>query len=480
MELGTLTFLSFLFALILRKTGEKFVVLPYSITDQPVRQFFLDFGLIILSGIIVMIHNGIKYQIPMPYLLKYFMGYITAAFFISLDMALLRERKVIARSMDENMVLPAPQKMFSMTHKFFIVALGTTFLLVTIIGLVISRDLAWIMEINTQITSRSAAIWSIIWELVFIMGVLLIMVINLIFSYSKNLKLLFESQISILDKVTKGNLTKLVPVATKDEFAAIAAYTNTMIKGLRHRIQLISALKMAEEVQQNLLPQNPPELSELDISGISLYCDELGGDYYDYLTLPKNRLGIVVTDASGHGVGAALHMTTARAFLRFGINHYNGPADLLNHVNFYLTQDSYETGRFTTLFFLEIDLENKKLCWVRGGHDPALLYDPADDSFVELGGKGMALGVMEDYIFTQYDRDGWTSGSVVLISTDGIREARNKNDEMFGLERIKNIIKENARKSAKKIQDTIVEKLKAFRKDMPREDDVTLVVIKLL
>ncbi len=478
-ELGAVTFLSFLGALILRKPGEKIFVLPHPITDQPSCQFFLDFTLIILAGIFVMIHNGAKYHIPLANLFKYFTGYITAAFFMSVDTALSRERKAIAMAKDEGMVVP-PGKMFSITRKFFIVALGTTTLLVLIIALVFAKDLEWIIKIESSKMSFDNAIWSITWELVFITGTLLIMVINLIFSYSKNLKLLFKTHINILDSVTNGDLTKFVPVATKDEFGAIAGYTNAMIRGLRHRMRLISALKIAEEVQQNLLPQKLPKVPGLDISGTSLYCDELGGDYYDFLRLPGNCMGVVVTDASGHGVGAALHMTTARAFLRFGIRHYKGPADLLNHVNFYLTQDSYETGRFTTLFFLEIDVNNKSLCWVRGGHDPALLYDPCDGSFTELGGKGMALGVMEDYVFTQYDREGWSSGSVVLISTDGIRETRNEDNEMFGLERIKNIIRDNAAKSAVEIQNIIVRELGAFRKNMPREDDVTLVVIKLL
>ena len=268
-------------------------------------------------------------------------------------------------------------------------------------------------------------------------------------------------------------------MATHDEFGAIAGYTNSMIEGLRHRFQLVSALRVAEEVQQNLLPRTPPVFSGLDVAGTSIYCDEVGGDYYDYLMLPGGRLGIVVTDATGHGVGAALHMTTARAFLRFGVRHYDGPARLLNDVNRFLTQDSGETGRFTTLFLLEICPDEKTLRWVRGGHDPALFYDPGRDVFEELSGQGMALGIMEDYEFREYERQGWSPGSVILISTDGIREARNPHDEMFGAERLQAVIREHGTGTAEQIQNALIEALVQFQGEAPREDDITLVVIRL-
>jgi len=110
-------------------------------------------------------------------------------------------------------------------------------------------------------------------------------------------------------------------------------------------------------------------------AGTSIYCDETGGDYYDYFGLPQDRCGIVVADASGHGVGAAMHMTTVRAFLHFGIRDYDSPAKLLTDVNTYVTRDSSQTGRFMSMFFLEIDRKSKMLRWVRAGHEPALVYD---------------------------------------------------------------------------------------------------------
>jgi sigma-B regulation protein RsbU (phosphoserine phosphatase) len=272
----------------------------------------------------------------------------------------------------------------------------------------------------------------------------------------------------------------LVPVATNDEFGVIAGHTNLMIHGLRQRLKMITALRLAEELQQHFLPKRPPDNPGLQMSGTSVYCEETGGDYYDYLKLPHGRLGVVVADSADHGVGSALHMTTARAFLLFGVRDYSGPANLLTEVNRFLTRDSVETGRFMTMFFLEIDPANRTLRWVRAGHDPALLYDPGQDSFRELDGDGMALGVVEDLRFQDSGLQGWIPGSILIVGTDGLRETMNSEGEMFGRERLRDLIRRHADQSAEGIQKAVIESLHRFRGEVPQEDDLTLVVIRLL
>jgi sigma-B regulation protein RsbU (phosphoserine phosphatase) len=238
-------------------------------------------------------------------------------------------------------------------------------------------------------------------------------------------------------------------------------------------------MNLAEEVQQNLLPKRPPEIIGLDIAGTSKYCDQTGGDYYDYFSLPNKRLGVVVADASGHGVSAALNMTTARAFMRLSIHQYQGAPQLLDTVNRFLTRDSLETGQFMTVFFLEIDPTHKAFRWVRAGHDAAILYDPSKDAFEELAGEGTALGVVEELSFQENIRRGWTPGSVLVIGTDGIWEARNRRDEMFGHERYQDAIRNHAADSAHSIQNAVIRAVESFMGDASQEDDITLVVFKL-
>jgi len=196
--------------------------------------------------------------------------------------------------------------------------------------------------------------------------------------------------------------------------------------------------------------------------------------------LPDRKFGIVVADASGHGIGAAMHMTAARAFVHLSAREYHGPAQLLTEVNRYITRDSDATSRFLVMFFLEIDEQAKSLTWVRAGHDPAILFDPARGEFEELNGDGMALGVVDDYAYRMYARDGWAPGSILVIGTDGIHESRNDQDVMFGQDRLKNIVRENANASSEEIQKAVLKELESFRGKLPQEDDVTIVVVKLL
>jgi sigma-B regulation protein RsbU (phosphoserine phosphatase) len=367
-----------------------------------------------------------------------------------------------------------------MTRRFSMVAVTTAIFVAIVIVLVISRDIVWLSTIGEDGAGLVQAQMSVSLEIAFIMAVLLALVINLIISYSRNLKLLFNNETVVLEKVSNGDLSRMVPVATRDEFGVIAGHTNSMIEALRHRIQLLSALKLAEEVQRNLLPAAAPRIPGLDISGTSIYCDETGGDYYDYIELPNGRLGVVVADASGHGIDAALHMTTARAFLLFAVRDFTGPALVLDEVNQYLTRDSASTSRFMSMFFLEVDPRKRSLRWVRAGHEPALVYMPQADDFSELAGDGMAMGVTTDCTFKEYTVGELRPGSVVVITTDGISETRNPEGEMFGSDRLKETLRRQAGNEAQQIKTAIIESVAAFRGSAEQEDDITLVVIKVL
>jgi len=428
-----------------------------------------------------MVYNYLMYDFPLVGSgLKLVLGCVVAGFFISLDMALIRERSIIQHAMALALDHRPPKHLYSMIRRFSFFALIATLSVAGVIGLVLSGDVSWLAKIEQKGITPGEARLSIMTEVFFVMAVLMAWVVNLIFSYSRNLKLLFENETGVLELVTHGNLSKLVPVATNDEFGVIAGHTNLMIHGLRHRLKLITALKLAEELQQHFLPKKPPDHPGLQVSGTSVYCDETGGDYYDYLKLPHGRLGVVVADSADHGVGSALHMTTARAFLLFGARDYSGPAKLVTEVNRFLTRDSVETGRFMTMFFLEIDPANRALRWVRAGHDPALLYDPSKDAFLQLNGEGMALGVVEDFRFQEYSHEGWAPGSVVVVGTDGVYETCDPDRQMFGRERLRQIIRSRAADSAEAIQKVIIDTLHTFRGDAPQEDDITLVVVRLL
>jgi serine phosphatase RsbU (regulator of sigma subunit) len=242
------------------------------------------------------------------------------------------------------------------------------------------------------------------------------------------------------------------------------------------------SLNLAREVQQNLLPHKNPQLERLDIAGKSIYCDETGGDYYDFIiseTGENGQLAVAIGDVSGHGIPSALLMATVRSSLRQRLSQPGGAGGIISDVNRQLAQDVEDSGQFMTLFYLMIDPTKKHFQWVRAGHDPAIFYDPGTDTFEELGGSGVALGVMQDSIFKAYTKTALRKGQIIFLSTDGIWESRNQKREMFGKKPIYDIIRNNSSLNANEILNAMLESLKRFQKGTKIEDDITLVVIKI-
>jgi len=243
------------------------------------------------------------------------------------------------------------------------------------------------------------------------------------------------------------------------------------------------ALALAAEVQKGLLPHSKPQIQGLDVAGKNLSCEEIGGDYFDFLSrqdCPNAYFSVVVGDVTGHGVDAALLMATARAFLRMCASQSGTLSQIITEMNHHLAQDVLDTSRFMTLFYLALDPEEESVRWVRAGHDPALLYDPSRDKFEELKGRGMALGVDENFSYEENSKTGLARGQIIAIGTDGIWEAHNKDGEMFGKERFRNVIRENADADAEGILNAVYDALSRYTVGVKSEDDITLVVIKIM
>jgi sigma-B regulation protein RsbU (phosphoserine phosphatase) len=284
-------------------------------------------------------------------------------------------------------------------------------------------------------------------------------------------------------RLSQGDFAARVSSRTGDERDQVFQAFNAMVPKLEDHLRMQESLKLATEVQQNLLPQREPSLPGLDIAGLSLYCDETGGDYYDYLQVSKDPLGaaaVVVADVSGHGAHAALLMASARAALRLRASLPGAPAQIIADVNRQFTVDVASSGAFMTLFYLAIDSTRKTLRWVRAGHDPAVLYDPSSDSFEELSGRGSPLGVDAGVHFEEKEKRNITPGGVIFIGTDGIWETAGPDGRMFGKEALRELIRSVCDRSARDITHAVVQTLEAFRQGRKPADDITMVVIKIL
>jgi sigma-B regulation protein RsbU (phosphoserine phosphatase) len=306
--------------------------------------------------------------------------------------------------------------------------------------------------------------------------------VGLTLLFIHNLKKPLQEITRVLSRVRKGHLEERVVIYTNDEFGFAGEVLNAMTDELQEKAKMRRSLNLAKEVQQSLLPRETVSLQGVDIAGSSVYCDETGGDYFDIFLSGKEgedeQLSIIIADVSGHGISSALLMASVRASLRTRWSLSGGVDEVISDVNRRICEDFGDSGHFITLFYLGVDSERKRLAWIRAGHDPGLLYDPRTDGFEELDGRGTVLGLDEEYTYELNHRGALQPGQVIVLFTDGAWEARNPAGEVFGKERLKQVIREAAGESSARIVQRIIDAVKAFDHLEKPEDDITLVVVK--
>ncbi|TWT78551.1 Phosphoserine phosphatase RsbU [Posidoniimonas polymericola] len=282
-------------------------------------------------------------------------------------------------------------------------------------------------------------------------------------------------------RIGQGDLETRIAIRHAPEYELLASEINKMAEGLQDRIRMQKSLSLAMEVQRNLLPADAPALRGLDIAGHSTYCDETGGDYFDFLDLSgadDDTAVIVIGDVMGHGVAAALLMATARGILRSRCEAPGSLADFLGHLNEMLVVDT-QGERFMTMLLVTLSGDRDELRWASAGHGPPLVYDPSTDTFAELDGGGLPLGLMEGEEYEEHVLAGVRPGSVVLTTTDGLEETINQSEELYGTDRLRELVRKHAGASAEEISQAIRDSLANYRGDLSQDDDLTFVVAKV-
>ena len=282
-------------------------------------------------------------------------------------------------------------------------------------------------------------------------------------------------------EVADGKLGDPLPVKTVDEVGEMTRSFNVMVTQLKEREQMKKELELARETQQLLIPHRFPTLPGVDLAGAAQYCDETGGDYYDVFPIGGEnggQWGICVGDVSGHGIPSALLMASMRSALRQRALLGGDPAAIVKDVNRLISKDVEDSGQFITLFFLTLSIQDKRLRWIRAGHDPALHYNAKQDKFNNLSGQGVAIGLDENAIFQTESCREFAKGDVIVAGTDGLWESMNRKGEMFGKKRLRQAIRGCAEKKADQIVLEIMGELENFRQERPADDDVTLIVLK--
>jgi sigma-B regulation protein RsbU (phosphoserine phosphatase) len=241
--------------------------------------------------------------------------------------------------------------------------------------------------------------------------------------------------------------------------------------------RLQAQLEVARQVQLELLPARDPRLEGFDISAYNFSTEEVSGDYYDFVSLYEDHLGIVIADVSGKGVPAALLMAFLRASLRAAIHIGYAPNISMSKVN-YLLWESIENNQYVTAFYGALDATNRTLAYANAGHNPPLLMDAEGNArFIERG--GIPLGMFRDTRYYEYYLP-IQPGQTIVLYTDGITEATNASGTEYGRERLERKVREGRDLSARELINFLHTDVLAWTEGRGATDDVTFVVIKAL
>lgn len=234
-------------------------------------------------------------------------------------------------------------------------------------------------------------------------------------------------------------------------------------------------MRLAYDIQMNLLPKEPPKIPGYDIAGISIPAKAVGGDYFDFILMGDNRLGFCLGDVSGKGMPAALLMANLQATLRGQIDMWASPRECMNRSNALLYR-STDADKFATLFCGVLDYRNHRLTYSNAGHNYPF-YFTANGEPVRLAVGGLVLGCLEGFSYREESFD-FRHGDALLVFSDGISESMNATDEEFGEDRIARVLLENRELPAAEIINAVVRSVREYSSESAQMDDMTLLVIK--
>jgi len=335
--------------------------------------------------------------------------------------------------------------------------------------------------------ARQQEVMKTIFIAIFVILVVVVIVLTVIFS-----RYLTEPLLKLqkgAEEVGHGNLEYRVDVNTRDEFGSLARAFNTMASDLREYIstlkrttaekeRMLKELEIAKGIQQSFLPDAAPEIPGFDLDGRNIPALEVGGDFYDFIPLGTDHYGLVIADVSGKGVPAALFMALSRTLIRASAHSVDDPVSSIREANGHIVEDS-KTSMFVTLFYAVLDSKAKTLTFVNAGHNPPIHIGAGSGRVTLLSAEGIALGVL-DKITLQSVKTQLEPGDLVILYTDGVTEAADERDDMYGTDRLTDCVYLNRAKSSREIIEAIVRDVTAFAGTRPQFDDITIMVLKVL
>ncbi|HSB62858.1 MAG TPA: PP2C family protein-serine/threonine phosphatase [Thermoanaerobaculia bacterium] len=265
------------------------------------------------------------------------------------------------------------------------------------------------------------------------------------------------------------------PRARAEDLLLALGIIRTVVDSKVRTERLEGLMQDARRIQQSILPRAVPRVGDFEVYGLSLPAEAVGGDFYDFLPLGDLSFGAAIADASGHGLLAALLVRDIYVGLRMGIGSDFKIARTIERLNRILNK-SRLTTKFVSLFYGEFET-NGDVVYVNAGHPPPLHLHAASGAFSELMSTGMVLGPAPDAVYTRRAIH-MERGDVVLLYTDGVVEAHDPKGREFGAARLKRLVAQARRESAREIVQRVVNVVRSWSHGAPAEDDVTAVAIR--
>jgi sigma-B regulation protein RsbU (phosphoserine phosphatase) len=296
------------------------------------------------------------------------------------------------------------------------------------------------------------------------------------------------------ERVRQGDFTHRIRISTKDQLGELADSFNQMTGSIENLLQtaaekkrLEEELRIARQIQMSLLPRGPLEMPGLGVTALCVPAREVGGDYYDFFTLSHDKIGVLIADVSGKGTSAALYMAELKGLVLSLSQIYQSPRQLLLEVN-RIISENLDSRSFITMTYAVLDLGKGVMTYARAGHTPLIyLAGPgaAGRDAQILIPNGMVLGLRIEGAAEKFDelleedQIALTNGDVIVLYTDGITEAMNAANDLFGDHRLSRIIEEHGHLESGELRERILREIEAFVGGADQHDDMTMILMKI-
>ncbi len=258
--------------------------------------------------------------------------------------------------------------------------------------------------------------------------------------------------------------------------AAIAIENARLYQVAIEKGRLERELQVAREVQSKLIPQKTPQIDGWEFSAWWQPARQVSGDFYDFIPLNETHLGIVIADVTDKGMPAALFMADSRSIIRASVSIPTQPANAIASANRLICADS-ANGMFVSLFYGKLDIESGNLTYVNAGHNPPYLYQAETETFSEFERTGLVLGIESEAEFKEQTVQ-LKQGDFILLYTDGVTEATNTEQDLYGKDRLLQLLYNHRKSSVNEVQAALEDSITEFIGDISPSDDITMVIAK--